>query len=268
MREATLSDGLKVWCLRKSEALVLDHHVQGYLSHGIDIHDGDTILDVGANIGIFGIRAVQQHRNTRVFAFEPIPDIFSVLHKNATTHGEGRLIALNCGASTESSTAHFTYFPRSPALSTSDPEAWEEDPKEFAEAVAGATRTAPMWYARLVPRWLNGWLANHLRGGAQTVECQLRPISDVIDEHDIARIDLLKVDCEGAELTALMGIRDAHWPRVQKIVVEIHDRDGRRQTIEEMLIRHGLSQITVEKEAGFEQTRLVNLFATRPGVST
>ena len=267
MRPATLSDGLKVWCLRKSEAAVLDHHVLGYLDHGIDVREGDTILDVGANIGIFGVRAVQRHPGVRVFALEPVPDIFAVLQKNAADHGDGRLVPLNCGAAAAAGRTRFTYFPRSPALSTSDPGAWDEDPGEFEEAVAGATRTAPMWYARLVPRFLSGLVASHLRGGSKEVEAELRTLSDIIDEHQIDRVDLLKVDCEGAELPALQGLRDEHWPRVGKVVVEVHDRDGRLDTVRSILERHGLSQITVEKEDGFEGTRLVNVFATRPDAS-
>jgi FkbM family methyltransferase len=264
MRAATLSDGLQVWCLRKSEAAVLDHHVQGYLDHGIEVRDGDTILDVGANIGIFGVRAVQMHEGVRVFALEPVPDIFAVLEKNAEDHGEGRLVPLNCGAAEENGRTQFTYFPRSPALSTSDPGAWDENPGEFEEAVAGATRTAPMWYARLVPRFLSGFVARHLRGGSKEVDAELRTLSDIIDEHDIERVDLLKVDCEGAELPALLGIRDEHWPRVGKVVVEVHDRQGRLDTVRALLEKHGISNITVETEDGFERTRLVNIFATRP----
>ncbi|MEC7948540.1 MAG: FkbM family methyltransferase [Myxococcota bacterium] len=267
MRAATLSDGLQVWCLRKSEAAVLDHHVQGYLDHGIEVRDGDTILDVGANIGIFGVRAVQRHSGVRVFALEPVPDIFRVLEKNASDHGDGRLVPLNCGAAQETGRTRFTYFPRSPALSTSDPSAWDEDPGEFEEAVAGATRTAPMWYARLVPRFLSGLVARHLRGAAREVEAELRTLSDIIDEHGIDRVDLLKVDCEGAELPALLGIRAEHWARVGKVVVEVHDRQGRLATIRSLLEQHGLSNITTEKEDGFEGTRLVNVFATRPQAS-
>lgn len=264
LRAATLQDGQQVWCLRKSEAQVLDSHVEGYLDHGVTVGPGDTILDVGANIGIFGVRAVQRHPGVTVYALEPVPDIFAVLERNAKDHGEGRLVPLRCGASAEPGRARFTYFPRSPALSTSDPAAWDDQPGEFAEAVAGATRTAPMWYARLVPRFLSGALARHLRGGAVEVDAELRPLSDIIDQHGITRIDLLKIDCEGAELAALQGLREEHWPLVQKAVVEVHDRDGRLDAVRALLEQHGLTQITVATEDGFESTRLVNVYAVRP----
>ena len=50
-----LSDGTQVHCLRKPEAKMLDHHVEGYLQHGIEIHDNDIVFDIGANIGVFGV---------------------------------------------------------------------------------------------------------------------------------------------------------------------------------------------------------------------
>lgn len=265
MQRAQLSDGVGVWCLRKSEALVLDHHVRGYLHHGIEIKPGDVVFDVGANIGLFGVRAVRLHPDVRVFAFEPIPTIFQVLSRNAEEHGPGRLIPLPFGASERPGEARFTYFPRSPALSTSDPGAWDEQPGEFTEAVRGQAQAAgeAIWYAKLMPAFLAGMLARHLRGGGEQVVAKLRTLSEIIDEYDLQQVNLLKVDCEGAELPALLGLREEHWRRVQRVVVEVHDRDGRLDTVRALLSRHGFDQLATEKEEGFEQTRLVNLFATR-----
>lgn len=244
---------------------MLDHHVQGYLDHGVEVHDGDVVLDVGANIGIFGVRAVARHPGVRVFAFEPIPEIFAVLEANARDFGNGRLVPIRCGVSDAPGTATFTYFPRSPALSTSKPEAWEEDPEEFSAAVAGTTREPPahLWYLKLVPSFLSGVVARLLKGGAQQVTCELRTLSSVIDEHRLDRVDLLKVDCEGAEVAALRGLRDEHWALVSRVVVEVHDRDGALAEVLEMLARHGFTDVVQEKEDGFEETRLVNVYASR-----
>ena len=265
MRRTTLSDGLPVFCILRPEALVLDHHVQGYLQHGITVHPGDIILDVGANIGLFGVRAVRAFPDVKVYALEPVPDIFKVLKANAEEHGPGRFIPLNAGAGAARSQARFTYFPRSPALSTSDPEVWDEQPGEFTEAVIGQTRAAgkAIWYARLLPRFLAGFVARHLRSGGKEVIADILTLSDIIEEHAIERIDLLKIDCEGAELAALQGLRAEHWPRIRRVVVEVHDRDGRLAQVQSLLRRHGFGHLVTEKEEGFEKTRLINVYATR-----
>ncbi len=48
---------------------------------------GDVVLDVGANIGIFGIR--QARRGAQVLAFEPNPDAYSRLVWNVKANGLG-----------------------------------------------------------------------------------------------------------------------------------------------------------------------------------
>jgi FkbM family methyltransferase len=265
MQRTVLSDGLEVWSLQKPEALVLDHHVRGYLQHGIAVRAGDVVLDVGANIGIFGVRAVHAFPDVKVFAFEPIPDIFSVLEANAKEHGDGRLVPLNFGVSSSPGEARFTFYPRSPALSTSDPGVWDEQPGEFTEAVIGQTKAAAsvVWYARFVPKFLAGVVARHLRSASKEVVAKLVTLSDIIDRYAIDRVDLLKVDCEGAELAALQGIRSEHWARVGRVVVEVHDRDGRLDAVLSLLRAHGEWSVVTEKEEGFEKTRLINVYASR-----
>jgi FkbM family methyltransferase len=263
MTEAKLKDGTKVFCLRRQEAVVLDSHVDGYLQHGIDIEENDIIFDVGANIGMFGLRAFQRYKSIRVFAFEPIPSIHEVLAANAVRFGGKAYHALNCGLSDKAGELNFTYFPNAPALSTAHVEDWDRNPQEFRKAVAGALRTAPMWYARWIPSFMSGFIAKRLRANAQQVRCPLRTVSEVMDEYNLPRIDLLKIDCEGAELAVLQGIRAEHWAVVRKVVIEVHDIDNRREIIKNMLTNHGFAHIVEEQEAGFEQTTMINIFAHR-----
>ena len=265
MQTATLEDGTLVHCLVKSEAVVLDHHVQGYLTHGIKISEGDIVFDVGANIGVFGVRAVQSHPDVRVFAFEPVPDIYEVLRQNGEDFGDGRLMALPFGASNQADTIQIQYYPNSPALSTGHPEFWDQNPGMLESAVVGSVRNAPpsFWYAKFVPRFLAPFIAKRLRKGALTVDCELRTISSVMDEHQLERIDLLKIDCEGAELLALKGIESRHWPSVGQVVAEVHNIDGRLEEVCELLRENGLTEIVCEREKGFEETVLVNVHACR-----
>ena len=52
MTKTKLNDGTPVFCLRKPEAKMLDHHVDGYLQNGISIKDNAIVFDVGANVGV------------------------------------------------------------------------------------------------------------------------------------------------------------------------------------------------------------------------
>jgi FkbM family methyltransferase len=208
---------------------------------------------------------VQRFPAVRVFAFEPVPDIYQVLKQNAGRFGAGRIVALPVGVADERGRTRITFFPNSPALSTSHPELWDRNDAPLVRAVRGNIRAArkALWYARFVPGFLSGLIAKQLQRGKRTVECELTTISQVIGEHDLPRIDLLKVDCEGGELSVLQGIEDAHWPRIGQVVVEVHDVEGRLERVSQILSRHGLTRITARKEDGFEDTPLINVYASR-----
>lgn len=267
MRKTKLKDGTEVYCIKAPEAKVLDYHVDGYLQHGIAIHDDDVIFDVGANIGVFGIRAIQSKKNVKVYCFEPIPDIADVLNANATKFGSNQLIVRQMGLSDTNEEVEFTYFPNTPALSTFKPEEWENDPKEFDKAVKGSMRNPPpeMKWMKLIPTVFSPLIANYLRKGKKQVKCQLNITSDIIEKEGLNKIDLLKVDCEGAELSVLNGIKKEHWPLIKATVIEVHDLDNRLQRIEEMLKSNGFNNIHIEKESGLEDTTLYNVFAVKNG---
>ena len=107
---------------------MLDHHVEGYLKHGISINDKNIVFDVGANIGVFSIRAIKKASDVHVFCFEPIPEIARVLRQNAELHGPQQITVLEKGVSSKAGKATFTYFPNTPALSTLHPEQWDNNP--------------------------------------------------------------------------------------------------------------------------------------------
>jgi FkbM family methyltransferase len=264
VKTTSLNDGTRVACLRVQEARVLDRHVGGYTGHGITLPDDAVVIDAGANIGLFGVRLMQELQQARVFACEPIPDIHAVLAQNATLHGDGRMTALCCGLSSAPGRLQFTYFPNSPALSTAHLEDWD-NPDAFGEAVRGAMRSSheAIPWLRFVPMFLSGLVARVLWSKRQEVDADLITVSSLMEEHELDRIDLLKIDCEGAELHILEGVSDAHWPAIRQVVAEVNNLDGRLDAVMGLLKKHGLTQIETEVEDGFEHTTLVNVYATR-----
>ena len=263
LKTTFLQDGTEVTCLLSSEALVLDDHVEGYFNHGITIKDHDVVFDVGANIGIFGIRTLQKGNNIRVFAFEPVPTIFKCLEHNAQRFEDRRFIPFDCGISSQKGQATFSYYPNSPALSTSKPEQWDEE--TLIKAVDGSLRNPPahMWYIKYLPSFVSKWFAQRMRKNKEEFTCPLKTLSCVIREHNLNQINLLKIDCEGAELECLEGLSEADWNKIQQAVIEVHDINNNLSKIQNRLHKMGLTHQITEQEAALKETNLFNVFAHR-----
>jgi acyl carrier protein len=99
---------------------------------------------------------------------------------------------------------------------------------------------------------------------SETFQCRLRPLSSVIDEENVAEIDLLKIDVQKAEWEVLAGIREDHWPLIGQIVMEVHDLDGRLEQVVKLLGDRGF-RVAVEQDDLLEGSVLYNLFAIREG---
>src|SRR4051812_38102608 len=59
------------WDVRVISKICLRHD---YNPPGFEVGEGDTVVDIGAQIGVFTVMAARRARRGRVFAFEPHPD--------------------------------------------------------------------------------------------------------------------------------------------------------------------------------------------------
>ncbi|MBB5159488.1 non-ribosomal peptide synthetase [Saccharopolyspora phatthalungensis] len=225
---------------------------QEYLRHGVRISDGATVFDIGAHVGLFSTFAAQQAENVTVYAFEPIPALFSELALNTELHGvQAQLFP--CGMAEKPGEATFTFYPELSMLSGRFGEQTEDRALVDGYLRHGTSSSDQADLAELISARL---------ADRQDVTCQLRTVSDVIDEHDVARIDLLKIDAEKSELEVLRGIREEHWPRIHQVVVEVHDVEGRAEEVTALLTGHGFV-VGTDISAELAETALVNIFATR-----
>lgn len=264
MHTTHLHDGTEVYCIRSAEAKVLDYHIAGYLQHGIQVSDNDIVFDVGANIGIFGLRTLLNHKNTQVFAFEPVPTIFAVLQKNAEKFGT-RFRVFKVGIGKEESKQTFQYYPNSPALSTAHPEVWDAHPEDLEKATLSQIRNAPPAFAflRYLPSFVAKWVAKSLRSKPISFECEIKTVSQIIEKENVTRIDLLKIDCEGAEYDVLQGIADKDWDKIRQVVAEVYNADNRVEKVKQLLESKGFIHITVEEDNAVGGANLYNVYALR-----
>jgi FkbH-like protein/FkbM family methyltransferase len=258
-----LPNGAEIAHLNKSETdfLYQEIFVDGvYARHGITLHDGDCVIDVGANIGLFTLWVHQQCRNARVFAFEPIPSVFELLKANSALYGADATL-FQCGVSDAAASAKFTYYPNYSIMSGlhADAQADQQTVKSIVlntlshDAAGGPGASSQESVTRYVDELLDGLTA------AEIVDVELRSLSSVIREQGIERIDLLKLDAEKSEWNVLQGIDEEDWPKIRQIVMEIHDADGvLRDRIMGLLAQKGF-QCAIEQDRS--QAGLYNVYA-------
>jgi 31-O-methyltransferase len=170
---------------------------------------GDVVIDLGANIGIFAIFLQWIAPGIRVHSFEPGGETRRRLEENIRSNGlEGAV------------TVH--------------PFAISDGPKILQ------LKTAPLAAQRSL-------FASEFTTGEQdgeSVECI--SLDQAVAMTGADRINLLKIDVEGAEIEVVNGASPATWERIDRITGEYHDRirPGCRDRVFEVLKANGFGKIT------------------------
>ena len=277
-RTYRLPNNLDIFCQSAHNAAFIYHEVfvdRVYQQHGISVADGDVIFDVGANIGMYLLLLNQLLSKATVLCFEPIPDIFETLLRNAARHNHLDLRLMKCGLSCATGSATFTYYPRSSANSTMYPEMSAENRRNYNQSVVNVLNGAgnvPLGrplraLLTLVPPSAKRLIADlvrrhYLRG--KKVDCPLRTISDVIDEHRLDCINLLKIDTESAEFDIVAGVRAEHWPRVRQVVMEVHSGEAQARNMADFLETAGFSVHCQQETADSASNWSLSARACRP----
>lgn len=267
--EIKLPDGTTIFCLQDEEVPVLYEQIQDYIKYGIELREGDIVFDVGANIGLFSLWTYQKCRkNATIYAFEPIPPIFEVLQANANRFDPEKIKVFPCGLADESKQSEFAYHPNATMLSTAYQDDSSELQNQLKQMIVNNIKDAPKslrWLRWFPPSWRSRLIQNQLDKAFQTeqVTCQLRTISEILQEHKIDQINLLKIDVEKGELDVLLGIDTQDWQKIEQIVVEVHDLENRLEKITTLLREYGFSKIQVAQETMFKGSNLFNLYAWR-----
>ena len=162
-----------------------------YTKYGVEVQEGWTVVDIGAGVGDFSILAAYSHPSTRVIAYEPFAGSFELLGKNiATNHIEN-------------------IFPFEQAV-------WRERGMVSLDQTSGE------------PLQISSNQAGEDGSAGNARGVQAISLQDVLDKQAVERIDLLKLDCEGAEYPILMDAAQETLSKVDRIIMEYHDLDEAR----------------------------------------
>lgn len=249
-----LPDGTSVRQLNRHETELMVNELfveRIYFRHGIEICDEDTVVDVGANIGLFALHAEAAAERVAVYAFEPSPECFAVLEENVRERGS-RVRALRYGIAQQAGVRKFTYYPQYAILS-----GFNANPEADAARILAGSGVEPGSRAAEIPLSL-------ARSTLETrIEhmCEVKSLSELMEEHQLTHIDLLKINAGRSELDVLGGVREEHWAGIRQVVVEVHE-PATLDAIEAALKGRGFA-VAVDRGPSFESSGIANLYARR-----
>jgi FkbM family methyltransferase len=193
--------------LRGGGALTLADWTEVKVFWNIFIHgayrvpaDCETILDCGANAGIFSVWAARQRPGAHIIALEPFPRTFAELEANIRqNHLEQRVKCLPVGLALREGD-HFM----SPAGDSPD--------------------------RRLVPD------DTPAGGGVISVRCTR--LADCLRDSQLDELDLLKMDIEGSEWEVLLSTEPSVLRRIRHVQLEYHEMPARFGYAPDKLFAH------------------------------
>jgi len=136
------------------------------------IKEGDVVFDVGANVGNWSKNVLAVCPKVKIYAFEPIPSIYSLLMKKFNNY---KFFAYNIAFSSCAGNKEFYFYPKDSAKSGFYD-------REILRNVCS-----------LVPR---------------KIVVKVDTLSTFCERNNIIKIDFLKIDTEGEELHVLLGAKD------------------------------------------------------------
>jgi FkbM family methyltransferase len=154
-----------------------------YLVEGVSLQPGDTVVDVGANIGSFTVLAASAVGiNGRVLSFEPVPETFRRLQENVSLNGLQNVRCSQTAVEATSNGQIKLYSAKKPSYST----AYIDMP------------------------------------GATEVDVQTITLDHALRDGGLDRVSLLKIDCEGGEYGIFSTMTESTAAKIDKIAMEIH----------------------------------------------
>jgi FkbM family methyltransferase len=185
---------------------------------------GQTVIDIGANIGWFAVFLQSRAQEIRVHCFEPGAAAIECLRANVEANGLGKFISVYpVAVSDRIGTSRLARHARS----------YERRLVETVESVEAAD-------------------------AVETIT-----LEHAVEMTGAGSIDLLKIDVEGAEIEIVLGSGIDVWKPVRRVALEYHEylRPGCQNALIKALRERGFSRVQSERAA--DRNERGTIFACR-----
>ncbi|MFE9826726.1 amino acid adenylation domain-containing protein [Streptomyces sp. NPDC005791] len=262
LRRMQLPHGLGVATPSPDEALFLYRQIfeqDEYSRYGVRLDNNAVVVDIGANIGLFSLWAHRQADNVQLVSVEPNPDTLPYLRANLELHGV-RSEVVPVAVTDRAGTAELTSFPELSYLSGLGAQrhqaAAELVQSHYASTGIGDGTATPEEKASLLQ-------AAERRLQATAHEVPTTDLSSLFEQLGLNKVDLLKINAEGAELSILRGLSTRHWHTVQQVCLEVERASAVGAEIKGILDGAGFSVHEVNDWSVGRDADVTYVYATR-----
>ena len=186
---AEFRNGTKCIIRNRSDAVVFleNFFLDNYdREEGFSIKENDIVIDIGAHVGYFTIYAAKKAKNGKILSFEPSKESFNVLKNNLKINNIQNVDVENIGVRSKSG-ASILYVDKNNEIGNS---MFSNDENLIKENV------------------------------------QVTSVPEIIKKYKIESIDLLKLDCEGAEYEIILELPITILNKIKRISMEVHKIDN------------------------------------------
>lgn len=185
------------------------HGWNGYEPETVDVFfrlamRARVIVDVGAFVGLYSLLASHANPRARVLSFEPLPTVFRRLERNLRLNSANNVTCFNVAVGARSERAQLYHMDAEVPLSSSLSHGFMEHVPELQQS---------------------------------TVE--VVALDDVVREHRLEQVDLVKIDTESTEPEVLRGMSQVLEHHRPDIVCEVLQGRGSEHAVQALLERFG-----------------------------
>ena len=192
---------------------------QRYTHPGFEIGPNDTVIDVGANMGLFVLWAAPQAARGRLIAIEPT-SVIDCLNLNVQLNGLTNVTAIRAAVGRTGQPLDLVEYPG-------------------FNIVTHQAGIRPAAITRFLIRLVYG----KYRAEPVHTTTTCLSLAKIMDDNQVQGVDYLKMDCEGGEYEIFRSMEADHWQRIRRIALEFHELAPDQ--------RHG-ELVAILQKAGFE----------------
>ena len=170
-------------------------YVKGFLKQP-GLSGTPVIIDIGANVGYFSLFMFAKNRGAHIYAYEPIPKNFALLNTYQQENKALSFQIFNIAVSGNEGSISLTY-----------------------DSQDSFTTSASIF-------------SRHENTDQIDVDCVT--LESIMQSNHLDRVDLLKLDCEGAEYDILYNTSGAVFDQIEHITLEAHSGERKNENVIEL----------------------------------